>query len=47
MQVRDLKLSKKVLGKQWFKQAAASRHAEQDPDKMAAEKVITLLVTVI
>lgn len=38
-QLRELKLAKKVLGKQWFQQAAASRHAEQDLNKIAAEKV--------
>ncbi|CAN0047892.1 unnamed protein product, partial [Ectocarpus fasciculatus] len=36
--VQELKLAKKVLGKQWFKAAAAARHADKDPDKIAAEK---------
>lgn len=38
-QVQELKQAKKMLGKQWFKQAAALRNSQDNPAKAAAEKV--------
>lgn len=41
-QLRELKLAKKVIGKQWFKGTAASRISDQDPAKISAEQVISV-----
>lgn len=38
--LRELKLAKKVIGKQWFKGTAASRIYDQGPAKARAEQVI-------
>lgn len=42
MQVLELKQAKKMLGRQWFKQAAARRRVEHEPHKVAAEQVSIL-----
>eukprot|EP00903_Cladosiphon_okamuranus_P017842 g16420.t1 len=36
--VQELKQAKKMLGKQWFKQAAALKNVEHEPDEVAAEQ---------
>lgn len=38
-QIKELNQAKKMLGKKWFKEAAALKSADQDPAKTAAEKV--------